>query len=1359
MQRRRLMRGMFATTSAVIAGAFIAGTAFAQELPPSEYDGLKKRLEQRRFQPSQKTRSLAPQAEPTQKSVDDYLFIEQKKQDDRDKEAIPGVRGNVTKSSSTWYGSIFSYVSEKLGIAKQPPEPASENTIDATQENPQEARSSFPKTRRAINKARDAIRRITRKVPVAKPNSYVVQLKPEATDEEIEALLTNYNLRITKTIPELGVLTVEVNEDKSRTVDSPLGERKQSARDRLQKILEPPLIKDLRKEAIVEGAFVNNTMGARTLPKPQGASIKVGQETVSWRWAPGPSVDGNWGLKTIRMPAVWSILGQLRQRDSGGKTPKIGVIDGGFRKNPAVPFEAITGAQPGSFHKASCGTHHGMHVAGIIGGRQTDEPGIDGIVPNARMDAIGVGSEIVGDAGVLGLEEGWQIHTLLFDEVLGVTLNYVIDSILAQDSPLIVNISLGYNFIAADLLEGASPDDVPGLRAHINHQASLIRKMANRFRDHVLIVVAAGNDSHGLETPIDAKWASPFAWAGTQSSAAGETPTNILVVEAVDREGRRASFSNTGGHISAPGVDIMSTLGDGNDAFGLCSGTSQAAPHVTGVAALLFELDSSRTPTEVGDAIKSSARAAATTGTAPIIDALESAIKNSIVAVSQAADLDNSGTVDDGDLRIFARHIEQIAKAATENAAFTEDLNGDGVINDNECFWPRVDLNGSGFGALNPKDKQSILGQPQTDRNIMALAWRDASRPFDVAMNAAGLGSANPIAVSFGKLDLPTTQCRGVIKVADASTTLTDGRPTNPTPGVTPSAGKQSDPDAVKKKVLDAAGELQRSNPKLKVIVDPKTGMPSKIIGIAPQTSASAIGANTGDGTLTEEETKAAVEAFFGLPGIRSLHPTDNVSSSQKYVGRRRDPDFPDRYVAEVEQRVGGVPVFGSSAKLTVQRSLGVTSYRGKTSAATIDDVTPGVTKDQAVSKARAKLKELLRTAPGGARAFPLTADPDKVEVKDPELTVFDPALVRRAKGVTRLSWVVPIDSFKIFIDAKTGEAFHYYRDQPSGMIRRIYDLGGRPVFPGTLGIDEKTATRASNLSDEAMAAFLNAGYVRDFFFLNFGRGSFDDTDGVGGTSGSALEAYVGFGQTQNAYWCMNKSYDCPKSNVMVYGPGYAGAIDIVAHEMTHGIIAYESKLKYFDEPGAVNEALSDIFGVLIELHIDGAGGNWLIGEKSPGFSITNPLRSLSAPNLEDDSGRSMFRRNERFSLSNRGQPDHYSEVLTPDDELCGSTAWNDNGCVHFNSGILNKLAYLAAEGGTHHGVTVQPIGPVKLARVSYRVMTIGLNPTSGLSDAANAFVQACEELADGRIADISAFDCTQLSAAREAVGLQPPST
>jgi Zn-dependent metalloprotease len=133
---------------------------------------------------------------------------------------------------------------------------------------------------------------------------------------------------------------------------------------------------------------------------------------------------------------------------------------------------------------------------------------------------------------------------------------------------------------------------------------------------------------------------------------------------------------------------------------------------------------------------------------------------------------------------------------------------------------------------------------------------------------------------------------------------------------------------------------------------------------------------------MTEEETRRAVESYFGQGGVRAAFPTKNKAAKPEYVGRRKDPDFPDRYIANVEQRVNGVPVFGSSAKLVVERSLGVTKYTGTTSNVAIEDTTPKVSEADATAAARKKLADVIATSPDASRAFPLAPNPEKAEAK-----------------------------------------------------------------------------------------------------------------------------------------------------------------------------------------------------------------------------------------------------------------------------------------------------------------------------------------------------------------------------------------
>ncbi len=114
-----------------------------------------------------------------------------------------------------------------------------------------------------------------------------------------------------------------------------------------------------------------------------------------------------------------------------------------------------------------------------------------------------------------------------------------------------------------------------------------------------------------------------------------------------------------------------------------------------------------------------------------------------------------------------------------------------------------------------------------------------------------------------------------------------------------------------------------------------------------------------------------------------------------------------------------------------------------------------------------------------------------------------------------------------------------------------------------------------------------------------------------------------------------------------------AGGLDIVAHELSHGVTDYSSKLIYQGEPGALNEAFSDIMATAVEFYSQPERADYLAAEDvfTPGG-----IRSLQNP--------------QAF-----GDPDHYSIRYT------GS---GDNGGVHINSGIANHAFYLAIEGGRH---------------------------------------------------------------------------
>ena len=192
---------------------------------------------------------------------------------------------------------------------------------------------------------------------------------------------------------------------------------------------------------------------------------------------------------------------------------------------------------------------------------------------------------------------------------------------------------------------------------------------------------------------------------------------------------------------------------------------------------------------------------------------------------------------------------------------------------------------------------------------------------------------------------------------------------------------------------------------------------------------------------------------------------------------------------------------------------------------------------------------------------------------------------------------------------------------------------------------------------------------------------------------------------------------------IMVYGEGlppgvtmsgrqwnyFSGAVDVVAHELAHGVTDYTSDLIYRNESGALNEAFSDIIGTSVEYFFQQAGSGYLKADYLLGEDLSAPsgaFRSMANPQAYDD-------------------PDHYSKRYT-------GTA--DNGGVHSNSGIANHAFYLAIEGGANRtsGLSVQGVGAAnreKIEKVFYRGFTQFLPANATFSMARAATLQAARDL------------------------------
>jgi Zn-dependent metalloprotease len=218
---------------------------------------------------------------------------------------------------------------------------------------------------------------------------------------------------------------------------------------------------------------------------------------------------------------------------------------------------------------------------------------------------------------------------------------------------------------------------------------------------------------------------------------------------------------------------------------------------------------------------------------------------------------------------------------------------------------------------------------------------------------------------------------------------------------------------------------------------------------------------------------------------------------------------------------------------------------------------------------------------------------------------------------------------------------------------RTIYDAQNAQQLPGQLVRGEGDNPVADVAVNEA---YDGLGDTYDFYASVFDRDSIDD-------EGLALDATVHFGRDyDNAFW---------NSQQMVFGDGdgelfnrFTVSLDVIGHELTHGVTEDEAGLVYFFQPGALNESMSDVFGSLVKqkkLGQTASEADWLIGAGlfAPGVSGV-ALRSMKAPGTAYDDD----------VLGRDPQPAHMKQYVH---------TYDDNGGVHINSGIPNHAFFLAA--------------------------------------------------------------------------------
>jgi len=230
----------------------------------------------------------------------------------------------------------------------------------------------------------------------------------------------------------------------------------------------------------------------------------------------------------------------------------------------------------------------------------------------------------------------------------------------------------------------------------------------------------------------------------------------------------------------------------------------------------------------------------------------------------------------------------------------------------------------------------------------------------------------------------------------------------------------------------------------------------------------------------------------------------------------------------------------------------------------------------------------------------------------------------------------------------------------PSNARRTVSDCANSTFLPSATVV--RTEDGSPSQDDSANRAFDGLGATREFYKEVFNRDSLDGR-------GMRLNAFVHYGEAFN-----NAFFDGAE---MVFGDGdgilftdFTKSLDVIAHELTHGVTSFTANLKYHNQSGALNESMSDVFGSLVKQWAakqTADQADWLIGA------------DVFTPDIGGDALRSMKNPGSAYNNPTMGkdpQPDHMSTFKQMPDTDIG-----DNGGVHINSGIPNKAFYLTAIG------------------------------------------------------------------------------
>lgn len=263
------------------------------------------------------------------------------------------------------------------------------------------------------------------------------------------------------------------------------------------------------------------------------------------------------------------------------------------------------------------------------------------------------------------------------------------------------------------------------------------------------------------------------------------------------------------------------------------------------------------------------------------------------------------------------------------------------------------------------------------------------------------------------------------------------------------------------------------------------------------------------------------------------------------------------------------------------------------------------------------------------------------------------------------------------------------------GAFRTIYDAQHKMELPGVLIRSEGEESNGDVTAEEA---YDGAGVTWELLKKAFNRNSIDD-------KGMELQSTIHYGKNfANAYW----------NGTMVYGDGdgkifnrFSSVVDVIGHEVFHGVTEYTAGLIYYAQPGALNEHFSDVFGSLVKqykLKQTADQADWLIGAGLFTDKVNGKaLRSMSHPGTAYNDPK----------IGKDPQPDTMSKYVKTQQDQAG---------VHINSGIPNRCFY-------NFAVNIGGNAWKTCGDIWYKALTRELKSKSQFQDMVNATVKVTTQL------------------------------